>query len=107
MDGAHLPAHAVGIATSWARAGGAGESRAEAFVYVRIVGATLATEPSLVSREGGLTMNEQLIINLTVFIVAVLAVGVLAYRLGFIRGAQRRRRHKIVPTVVEKEEKGT
>ncbi len=51
-------------------------------------------------------MDERLI-NVVVFMVTVLAVAVLAYRLGFIRGAQMRRRHKITPTVVEKEEQST
>jgi hypothetical protein len=47
-------------------------------------------------------MDERLI-NVIVFMATVLAVGLLCYRLGFIRGAQMRRRHKITPNIVEEE----
>jgi hypothetical protein len=47
-------------------------------------------------------MDERMI-NLLVFVATILAVSGLSYRLGFIRGVQRRARHKISPTIATKE----
>jgi hypothetical protein len=42
-----------------------------------------------------------------VFLVTVLAVGFLSYRLGFIRGMRRRVKHQITPIIVNNEEEPT
>jgi hypothetical protein len=47
-------------------------------------------------------MDERMI-NLLVFVATVLAVSGLSYRLGFIRGVQKRARAKISPTIATEE----